>query len=36
VALGLLVLGFAAAAAVVWIAGVRLATTTDIPRSRLC
>jgi cation:H+ antiporter len=35
VALGLLVLGFAAAAAVVWIAGVRLATTTDVLAKRL-
>ncbi len=33
--LGLLVLGFAAAAAVVWIAGVRLATTTDVLSKRL-
>jgi cation:H+ antiporter len=35
VALGLLVLGFAAAAAVVWVAGVRLATTTDVLSKRL-
>ncbi len=34
-ALGLLVLGFAVAAAAVWLAGVRLATTTDVLSKRL-
>jgi cation:H+ antiporter len=35
VALALLVLGFAAAAAAVWVAGVRLAITTDVLSKRL-